>query len=106
MSTIRYVVLAIATLAIGAGAIESKTPEAERSERDAWEIAWSAALYKHRAARSDRSAFPWDRDRSDAREIYGDAWVIYRDARAIYEADREGKVVAAWEELPVRPADI
>ena len=39
------------------------------------------------------------RDRSDAREIYGDAWEIYKRARTIHEADREGHVAVSGENL-------
>lgn len=74
----RYVVLAIAILAIDAAAIESEAPEAAKAEHAAWEAAWSVALNEQRR-----------RERIDA-------WVIYNRARAIYEADREGQVAAAW----------
>ncbi len=77
MSAARYVALAITTLAIDAAAVENEAPKAARTERDAWEIAWSVALYEHLAARRDKSAawdkwdsVPWHRERSDAREIY------------------------------------
>ena len=103
-SVARYVVLAATTLAVNAAADESKTQEAAGAEYDAWESVWSFALYEHLAGRGDKSAAAskwdspsWRRDRSDARAIYGDAWVIYRRARAIYQADREGHIAAALE---------
>ena len=102
--TVLFVVLAITTLTIDAAAIESDAPETARAKHDAWEIAWSVAMYENLAARRDESAgwdkwemVPWQRGRSDAREVYGDAWVIYKHARAIYEADRERSVAAAGE---------
>ncbi len=95
--TVQCVVLAITTLTIDAAAIESDAPETARAKHDAWEIAWSVAMYENLAGR-DRSAFSRRRrGRSDAREVYGDAWVIYKHARAIYYADRERSVAAAGE---------
>lgn len=52
MRVARYVVLAVTTLAVNAAAFGNEAPESAGAERDAWEIAWSVALYKHRAARS------------------------------------------------------
>ena len=82
MSAVLYIVLATATFAINAAEFENEPREAARAERDAWEIAWSVALYEHLAARRNetttsfrkrKSPFSGRRDRSDAREIYGDA---------------------------------
>ena len=93
-------------LAINATPFENEAPEAAGAERDAWEIAWTVALYEHLAANRGgnatlfekrRSPFSRRRVQSDAREVYGNAWVIYRDARMIYEADRERRVAAAGE---------
>lgn len=105
MSTARYVVLAVTTLAVNAAALGNEAPEAAGAEQDVWEIAWSVALYEHLTARRNKPAawgewpseFSRRRDRSDAREVYGDAWAIYKRARAIYEADREKQVVASGE---------
>ncbi len=79
MSTTRYVVLAISTLAIGVVAIESTEHQAAGAELDVWEAAWIVALYEQR------------------RREKTDAWVIFKRTRAIYEADREGHVAAAGE---------
>lgn len=99
MCATRYFALAIAALAIGAAPIDSSAPEDQTDDGDAWEIAWNVALHEHLAGRGDKSAFLRRRDRSDAREIYGNAWKIYKRAGAIYEADWEGHVAAAWENL-------
>ena len=104
MCAARCVVLAIATLAMDAAAIENEAPRPERAEGAAWEIAWNVALYGHIVANRGENAtffekrkspFSRRRVRSDAREVYGNAWVVYRDARVIYEADRERHVTAA-----------
>ena len=113
ISLVGYTVLALTALAMGADAIENEAPKNASAEGVAWEIAWSVAMYDHRESAAKweklspyergrqmyRDALSKRRDRSDAREIYGDAWAIFKRARAIYEADRDGRVATSGENL-------
>lgn len=126
MRIVGYAILALAALAMDVEAIENEAPKTASAEAVAWEIAWSVAMFEHResVARSEAQKERWEklshtekmreairggrsefrsgrrsrrRDPSDAREIYGDAWAIFKRARAIYEADGDGHVAAAGE---------